>query len=410
MCTFTVKKTNGVPTRAKSHIVVLRNLDNRAWTKSDCFSPVVSIPMVRFLTALAVHNKRSLKQGNCKFVFIQANLPENETTIVKPPVGCPFSGVRTYWRLKKSLYGLRRAPRHWYKLISDILQSPETGLHPTKHDPCIFYGTIIPGKPPLYLALYVDDFVYFSLDDEVEHYFQNALSQKLKIDFLGEAEWFLGMKFDWSYQNDGTLHCRISQEGYATTIANEMGLSSVNQNPLMTPLRSGLPVDSIPTVDMSPEARAPLITKMQSWLGMINWLQMCTRPDFATIFTLLATHMHSPSPGHIDAVKYLGRYILSTMELGLLFTSSPNSSLESYINFPLSKDTNCQSTNNMGHINTFCDANWGPQDAFIPSAQDKCPSMKPGLFVVTFSFGGVVQFSGKLKKKHALAKAPVKPK
>lgn len=106
MCTFTVKRTNGVPTRAKSRIVVLGNFDTRPWTKSDCFSPVVSIPMVRLLTALTVHNKRTVKQGDCKFAFIQATLPDNELTIVKPPVGCPFSGPRKYWRLKKSLYGL----------------------------------------------------------------------------------------------------------------------------------------------------------------------------------------------------------------------------------------------------------------------------------------------------------------
>jgi hypothetical protein len=168
MCTFTVKKTNGVPIRAKSRIVVLGNLDPRPWSKSDCFSPVVSLPMVRLFTALAVHNKRTIKQGDCKFAFIQATLPNNELTIVKLPIGCPCSGVRKYWRLKKSLYGLRRAPRHWFKLFSSVLQSPEIGLKPTTHDPCIFHGHIIPGKPPLYVAMYVDDFIYFSCDDEVE--------------------------------------------------------------------------------------------------------------------------------------------------------------------------------------------------------------------------------------------------
>jgi hypothetical protein len=130
MCTFTVKRTNGVPTRAKSQIVVLGNHDPRPWTKSDCFSPVVSIPMVRFLASMAVHNKRTLKQGNCKFAFIQATLPDYKLTMVKPPLGCPFSGPRSYWKLKKSLYGLRHAPRHWYKLILEILQSPEISLNP----------------------------------------------------------------------------------------------------------------------------------------------------------------------------------------------------------------------------------------------------------------------------------------
>jgi len=173
--------------------------------------------------------------------------------------------------------------------------------------------------------MYVDDFVYFSLDDEVEHYFEMALSQKLNVDFLGEAEWFLGMKFDWVHSSNGSIQCRISQEGNAAAIVDEMGLSQANKSPLMTPFHSGFPVDTIPLVDMSSEDCAPLTAKMQSWLGVINWLQMCTHPDLATIFSLLATHMHHPSPGHIESIKYVGCYILSTMDLGLHFTSMPNS-------------------------------------------------------------------------------------
>jgi hypothetical protein len=92
-----------------------------------------------------------------------------------------------------------------------------------------------------------------------------------------------------------------------------MGLSSANKCPMMTSFLSGLPVDAIPHVDMTPEERAPLIAKMQCWLGMINWLQQCTRPDLATIYSLLATYTHRPSPGHLEAAKYVGRYILSTL-------------------------------------------------------------------------------------------------
>jgi hypothetical protein len=72
MCVFTVKHTYGIPTHAKSRIVVLGNLEQPHWNKSDYFSPVVSIPMIHLLTALAVHNGRTLKQSDCKFAFIQA--------------------------------------------------------------------------------------------------------------------------------------------------------------------------------------------------------------------------------------------------------------------------------------------------------------------------------------------------
>jgi hypothetical protein len=101
-CTFIVKHTNGVPTRAKSRIVVLGNNDPRAWTKSDCFPPVVPISMICFLKALAVQHGRTLKQGDSKFAFIQATLPEKEPTIVKLPIGCPFSQQNVYWKLKKT--------------------------------------------------------------------------------------------------------------------------------------------------------------------------------------------------------------------------------------------------------------------------------------------------------------------
>jgi hypothetical protein len=369
MCIFTIKRdSEGKPCRAKSRIVVLGNKDPREWTKADCFAPVVSLPTVRLLTALAVQHRSVLKQGDCKLAFVQATLPDSEGTIVKPPAGCPVSGPNTYWKLKKSLYGLRRAPRHWYDLISKLLVSPEIGLQRCKNDPCVFFGTLLPGKPPFYMVLYVDDFVYFSSDRDVEQYFETALSNKIKVDFMGEAEFFLGLKFDWIRGDDGHVDCRISQEAYANSVVEEMGLSNANTSPLMTPFRSGFPVDTIPTVDMSDADRAPLIAKMQSWLGMINWLTQGTRPDLATIFSLLASHTKMPSPGHLDAVKHVGRYLKSTADLGLLFTSRRNQALESYIYFPLNESVPLPNGSTAPELTGFCDANWGPQDASLPSS------------------------------------------
>jgi hypothetical protein len=187
---------------------------------------------------------------------------------------------------------------------------------------------------------------------------------------MGDAEFFLGLKFDWIMSDDGHVDCRISQEAYAHTIVNELGLSQANINPLMTPFRSGFPIDTIPVVDMSPESRAPLVGKMQCWLGMINWLTMGTRPDLSTVFSLLASHTNSPSPGHLDAVKHLGRYIKSTAELGLLFSSRRNVALESYVYFPVNGVDDLPSCGTAPTLLGFCDANWGPQDASVPQVSD----------------------------------------
>ncbi len=77
--------------------------------------------------------------------------------------------------------------------MSSILTSPEIGLSQCKNDPCVFIGRPLLGQPSLYLILYVDDFVYFSPSVDVESYFESALKQHMTVDYLGDAEWFLGV-------------------------------------------------------------------------------------------------------------------------------------------------------------------------------------------------------------------------
>lgn len=133
--------------------------------------------------------------------------PLDEHTIVKPPIGCPFSKTCSYWKLKKSLYGLCHAPRRWYNKIRPILESLGLGLRSCPHDPCLFHGTVILGKPPLYVAIHVDDIIFLSPDDAVEQYFTTALSQKIKVKFLGDTELYIGIKFDWHKFPDSIVSC-----------------------------------------------------------------------------------------------------------------------------------------------------------------------------------------------------------
>jgi hypothetical protein len=111
-----------------------------------------------------------------------------------------------------------------------------------------------------------------------------ALSQKLNVDFIGDAKWFVGIKFDWHTSSAGKISCRLSQEGFAATIVEAMGLTKANKSPMMTQFHSGFPIDAIPHVDKSTADCTPLMKQMQSWMGMINWLQQCTRPDITTTF------------------------------------------------------------------------------------------------------------------------------
>jgi hypothetical protein len=144
---------------------------------------------------------------------MQATLTDEKLTIIIPPHRCPFSGVRTYLEAKNSKISLWPMLhfRHWYNYFLMFFNLQKLGLHQRNMVHASFMVPSYLEPPPIYVALYVDDFIYFSLDDEVENYFETALSQKVTVDFLCEAEWFLRMKFDWSHQPNSNVQFQISK-------------------------------------------------------------------------------------------------------------------------------------------------------------------------------------------------------
>ena len=144
----TIKRDeNGNPQRAKYRICVLGNLELRQWTKDECFAPVLSMPDLRFIVNLAVKRKRLPKTGDVSQAFCQSYLPCTENYVIKPTAGDTLTPKGMYLRLKKTLYGLKRSPRHWYEKAKSTLIS--LGLKQSKHSPCVFHGPIVKGELPV---------------------------------------------------------------------------------------------------------------------------------------------------------------------------------------------------------------------------------------------------------------------
>ena len=201
----------GKPKRAKYRIVAFGNLESHKWEKDECFAPVLSTLELRLLTALAVKHKRVLKNADVKQVFVQAILPPEESYILKPPVGCPHTPPNSYWKLIRTIYGLRRSPKHWFDKATTILT--DIGLTPCPKYPCIFHGKLLPNKSPLYLGIYVDDIIYFSADDSVEKEFETRLQSKVNTDFMGKVSHYLGIRFQWK-QTPEQVSVHLSQEAF----------------------------------------------------------------------------------------------------------------------------------------------------------------------------------------------------
>jgi hypothetical protein len=200
------------------------------------------------LTSLAVHHKCILKNCDVKQAFVQSTLPETEIYNCKPPAGCHRSPPGSYWRLRRLLYGSRRAPRLWFEKLSSQLKA--MGLHSSSTSPCLFTGILIEGEPPFYLEIYVDDIIYFSSSDKVEHYFEETFSKLWQVDFMGLVTHFLGIEFNWCYHSDGNLSVSLTQQSFAETLIDSFGFSSTCVSTFTSPYCSGFPVDAVPTQPM----------------------------------------------------------------------------------------------------------------------------------------------------------------
>jgi len=348
------------PKQAKYRLVIRGNLDYHDWSKADTAAPVLSQLELRLLTSLAIHNKRVLKNCDVKQAFVQSSIPDDEIYFVRPPVGCPHSDPGSVWHLHRSLYSLRRAPKLWSQKLRSSLQT--LGLRASSTSPCLFTGTLIPGEPPIYIGIYVDDIIYFSSSDKVEHYFEESFSKLWQVDFMGQVSHFLGIEFTWKHHSDGNLSVTLTQQSFAETLIESLGIMIESTSTFTSPYHSGYPIDAVPDYDMSLNDRDRLRLQYQSLVGSLNWLAHTTRPDLSTVVSLLAQHQSCPSPGHLEAAMYVARYLACTKSLGIYFTSAKESILASFLHFPI------QST-----LVSMSDANWGPQDVTLSQAISELP-------------------------------------
>ncbi len=375
MCVLVIKTDeHGQPDQAKSCIVVLGNLEARTWGKHERAAPVLKYSSLRLMVSAAIEKRRKLKQADYKNAFCNPTLPPDETTVIRPPLGDPDAEPGEYWLLNKTLYGLRRSPKHWYDMASAALLS--MGLQQSAHDPCLFHGVpstadmpASPSDAPLTIGLYVDDMIYFSTDDAVERRFEAILASNFKISFMGVVNWFLGTHFTWLDLADRNISVHLSQVAFAQNLVERYRQQHININPRATPYRSGLPIDSLDAYsgDTEDPSFLRLKAQFQSLVGSLNWLATNTRPDLAPVTSFLAAYNHHPTQQQMDAALYVVKYLRHTTEYGIAFHSASNTTATAFVHFPFHHDVEAYSdalpptAAEHCELTGYSDACWGSQ-------------------------------------------------
>jgi len=199
--------------RYKARLVVLGNHQVEGIDYNETFAPVARMVTVRCILTIVVSKGWSLHQMDVHNTFLHGDL--NEDIYMKPLLGFSPTSPHLVCKLKKSLYGLRQAPRQWCFKLAHALQDYGFKQSPLDHSLFLYNR----GRVFLALLVYVDDMMLTGNSSSHCEAFKVYLNDCFKLKDLGALKYFLGIEVARS--SKGLFLC---QWKYTLDILTETGL------------------------------------------------------------------------------------------------------------------------------------------------------------------------------------------
>ncbi|XP_019054960.1 PREDICTED: uncharacterized protein LOC109115420 [Nelumbo nucifera] len=216
------------------------------------------------------------------------------------------------YKLHRSLYGLRQAPRAWFTRLHNFLISHD--FIESKVDASLFIHHT--SCDITLLLIYIDDIIITGSNSTLIEHFINALASEFSIWDLGPLHFFLGLESQPT--SDGII---LSQSKYALDLLHRARMADAK--PCTTPMAATIKLST----DDSKAYDDP--TLYHSTVGALQYLTM-TRPDLAFLVNKVAQYMSKPTVNHWAALKCILHYIKHTHTLGLHIRHSCSTQLHGY--------------------------------------------------------------------------------
>ncbi|CAI7832966.1 unnamed protein product, partial [Closterium sp. NIES-54] len=205
--------------------------------------------------------------------FLQGSLHE-EVWLRRPSAFTGTFPPGTQWRLRRSVYGLRQAPREWHDTPCSTLA--DLGFQPSSADPSLFVRR---GSTSFFVLVYVDDLVFATADRVALADVKSELQKRHTCTDLGELRHYLGLQ--------------ITRDRAARTI-------TLSQSHMVQQVLQRGPYAEL--------------------VGCLMYLMTCTRPDLAFPLSVLARFV-APGrhrPVHWMAAVRVAKYLATTSGVGLV--------------------------------------------------------------------------------------------
>ena len=182
------------------------------------FSPVSSKDSFRIVMALVAHFDFELHQMDVKTAFLNGDLIKDVYMLQSD--GFQVSGKEhMVCKLKKFIYGLKKASRQWYLKFDNVVTSFGFKENPVDH--CIYLK--ITGSKIIFLVLYVDDILLASNDLGQLRETKRFLFDNFEMKDFGEASFVLGIEI---HRDRSRCIFGLSPKSYISRVLERFNMST----------------------------------------------------------------------------------------------------------------------------------------------------------------------------------------
>src|ERR1044072_4074451 len=302
---------SGTVTRNKARLVAQGYTQVEGIDFDETFAPVARLESIRLLLGVACILKFKLFQMDVKSAFLNGYL--NEEVYVEQPKGFVDPNFPDHvYKLRKALYGLKKAPRPWYERLTKYLT--DKGYRKGGLDKTLFVKN--EGGKIMVAQIYVDDIVFGGMSDKMVKHFANQMQAEFEMSLMGELTYFLGLQV--TQMEDSTF---FSQSKYARNIVKKFGIENAShkRTPAPTHLKLSKDTSGI-NVDQS---------LYRSMIGSLLYLT-ASRPDITFAVGVCARYQAEPKVSHINQVKRILKYVSGTYNYGMLYSHGCEPILSGY--------------------------------------------------------------------------------
>ena len=198
----------------EQQLICLRGVGERHMARAgiDFFStrlPMASLTAIRLIFSIAVHYNTCILHADVPNAFCQGGL--DTRTLLRFPKGVSLEHDKgnssVLVLLRKALYGLRKSPQLFNKLLGELLTSCE--LRRCEQEACIYKYFAADGW--ILIGCEVDDLIVTGTNEKNIAELQKIFKDKWNVGQWGDIRTFLGMRCQYN-RSEGELKLDVEQK------------------------------------------------------------------------------------------------------------------------------------------------------------------------------------------------------